>query len=198
MADGGAGGGGNGALALASHRHQTRDSQQVLALSDESYRRRQEAINQRHSVAIKMNSAAAYVLALRFRQVDNKFQDIAGEMGELREGIQGQHLQVGALVETVDGIQAHLQQQNGKIAELEQEVHSHMDEADARLRHYEELYDRQTRELRCATTTKHTRTHTHTHAQHAYTHAHTHTHTQGEERVMARYFGGVVGQEVVE
>ena len=86
-----------------------------------------------------MNSAANYVLALRFKQLDNSFQHIAGEIDDLKSGIAGQGQHVEALVQSVDEIQSNMRRQNDRVAELEQEVKNQMQVSDEKLRHYEAL-----------------------------------------------------------
>ena len=98
------------------------DSAQVLALSDKDFRQRQEMINRHHNRAIQVNSAANYVLAMRFKQLDNSFQHIAGEIDGLKDTMKGQDVHVKGLVKSVGGIQEEMRQQNEKMAELEQEV----------------------------------------------------------------------------
>ena len=88
-------------LALASATTMSTDStivaSEMLALSDREYRHRQELINQHHSRGLQMNMAATYVLAVKFKQLDDSYNSIGREINTLKSGVEGQQRQVVSL-----------------------------------------------------------------------------------------------------
>jgi len=121
---------------------------EVVALSDGSYRRRQELINRHHNRNIQVNTAANYMLAVRMKQMSNNFKDIAGALDELKEGVQGQELQVSTLGSSVQSIQEQLQRQYNQMADLELEVRQQASTYDAKLRDSEAVFEKMTGDLK--------------------------------------------------